>query len=197
MKSHVSNGFILCDGHIMNFLILASAILSIYFAFCHIKSSRGHHLIWKQKKRCYGSCSAAFKKRFNNHRSFRHQRLEKSTELSKRVWEHKNIGHDYQIQWSVIKEAASYRYGAKICSLCLVEKLLIIKAKPEVLLNKRSELISKCRHKNKFLLKMLIKPYALTKTSILRINHKPKRSAILSFRISRFNAFNSYLSNLI
>ena len=50
-----------------------------------------------------GSCSTAFKKRFNNHSSsFRNQRLEKSTELSKRVWEHKNKGHDYQIQWSVI-----------------------------------------------------------------------------------------------
>ena len=85
--------------------------------------------------------------------SFRHQRLEKSTELSKRVWEHKNKGHDYQIQWSVIKEAAPYRCGARICSLCLAEKLQIIKAKPEGLLNKRSELISKCRHKNKFLLK--------------------------------------------
>ena len=102
----------------------------------------------------YGSCSTAFKTRFNNHSSsFRHQRLEKSTELSKRVWEHKNKGHNYQIQWSIIKEAAQYRCDAKICSLCLAEKLQIIKAKPEVLLNKRSELISKCRHKNKFLLK--------------------------------------------
>ena len=107
-----------------------------------------------QRDLYYGSCSTAFKKRFNNHSSsFRHQRLEKSTELSKRVWEHKNKGRDYQIQWSVIKEAAPYRCGARICSLCLAEKLQIIKAKPEGLLNKRSELISKCRHKNKFLLK--------------------------------------------
>ena len=102
----------------------------------------------------YGSCSTAVKKRFNNHSSlFRHQRLEKSTELSKQVWVHKNKGHNYQIQWNVIKEAASYRCGARICSLCLAEKLQIIKAKPEGQLKKRSELISKCRHKNKFLLK--------------------------------------------
>ena len=52
-----------------------------------------------------------------------------------------------------IKEAAPYRCGARKCSLCFAEKLQIIKAKPEGLLNKRSELISKCRHKNKFLLK--------------------------------------------
>ena len=107
-----------------------------------------------QRDLYYGSRSTAFKKRFNNHSSsFRHQRLEKSTELSKRVWEHKNKGRDYQIQWSVIKEAAPHRCGARICSLCLAEKLQIIKAKPEGLLNKRSELISKCRHKNNFLLK--------------------------------------------
>ena len=102
----------------------------------------------------YGLCSSAFKKRFNNHSSsFRHQRLEKSTELSTRVWEQTNKGHDYQTLWSVIKEAVPYRCGARICSLCLAEKLQIIKVKPEELLNKRSELISKCRHKNKFLLK--------------------------------------------
>ena len=33
---------------------------------------------------------------------------------------------------------------------CLIEKLQIINVKSESLLNKRSELISKCRHKNKF-----------------------------------------------
>ena len=40
----------------------------------------------------YRSCLTAFEKRFNNHSSsFRHQRLEKSTELSNRVWENKKI----------------------------------------------------------------------------------------------------------
>ena len=39
---------------------------------------------------------------------FWHQFLEKSTKLSKQVWEHKNKGHLYQIQWSVIKQATPY-----------------------------------------------------------------------------------------
>ena len=60
----------------------------------------------------------------------------------KRVWEHKNKGYHYQIQWNVVKEAAPCCCGAKICSLCLVEKLQIIKAIPEARLNKRSALIS-------------------------------------------------------
>ena len=33
------------------------------------------------------------------------------------------------------------------------EKLMIINSKPDDLLNKRSELISKCRHENKFYLR--------------------------------------------
>ena len=33
------------------------------------------------------------------------------------------------------------------------EKLMIINSKPDELLNKRSELISKCRHENKFYLR--------------------------------------------
>ena len=41
------------------------------------------------------------------------------------------------------------------------------------------------------------KAYALTTTLLLRINYKPTGGAISSFRISRCNDFNSYLSNLI
>ena len=80
-----------------------------------------------------GSCSTAFKKRFNNHSSsFRHQRLEKTPNYQNEFGSTTTKGHDYQIQWSVIKEAAPYRCDAKICSLCLAEKLQIIKAKSTV-----------------------------------------------------------------
>ena len=47
----------------------------------------------------------------------------------------------------------AYSNITKRCPLCLQEKLAIISyEKPEELLNKRSELISKCRHQNKFLI---------------------------------------------
>ena len=42
---------------------------------------------------------------------------------------------------------------SKRCDLCLTEKLMIITANPDRILNKRSELISKCRHENKFYLR--------------------------------------------
>jgi len=41
------------------------------------------------------------------------------------------------------------------CQLCLAEKLAILTGDPKILLNKWSELVSKCRHENKFKLKNL------------------------------------------
>ena len=36
------------------------------------------------------------------------------------------------------------------CQLCLAEKLAILWADPDTTLNKRSELVAKCRHRNKY-----------------------------------------------
>ena len=47
----------------------------------------------------------------------------------------------------------AYTSGAKRCNLCLAEKLAILQADQRTLLNKRSEFVSKCRHRNKFKLK--------------------------------------------
>ena len=41
-------------------------------------------------------------------------------------------------------------YKPSRCSLCLAEKLCILTAQNASLLNKRSELVTKCRHENKF-----------------------------------------------
>jgi len=54
-----------------------------------------------------------------------------------------------------MKHAPPYRNGTKTCQLCLNEKLAILTGNQKPQLNKRSELISKCRHKRKFELKNL------------------------------------------
>ena len=56
--------------------------------------------------------------------------------------------------WNLcIYQAASYSNILKRCLLCLHEKLAIaLYPNPEELINKSSEIISKCRHLNKFLL---------------------------------------------
>ena len=56
--------------------------------------------------------------------------------------------------WKVLRTARTYSNITKRCSLCLHEKLAIITYPyPDELLNRRSELVTKCRHENKFLLK--------------------------------------------
>ena len=54
---------------------------------------------------------------------------------------------------SIVKRVPAYSDITKKCILCLHEKLEIVNyPHPEELLNKRSELLSKCRHRNKYLL---------------------------------------------
>ena len=54
---------------------------------------------------------------------------------------------------SIAKKVPTYSNISKKCLLCLHEKLETINyPRPEELLNRRSELISRCRHANKFLL---------------------------------------------
>ena len=98
-----------------------------------------------------GMTSNAFKERYRNHiKSFKHPQHSSETELSKHVWDLKNNCKDFEIKWSIVKRAPAYTPGKSRCSLCTEEKLQIIKSKSENLLNKRSELFSRCCHRNRF-----------------------------------------------
>ena len=95
-----------------------------------------------------------FKNRFRNHiKSFNNIRYEKDTELSKFIWGLKLNNKQFSIKWYIMKKTSGYNRSAKHCNLCTSEKMEIIKFKyKNNLLNKRNELVSKCRHENKFLL---------------------------------------------
>ena len=114
---------------------------------CHVKSNPqddGFHYI--------GLTEGTFKKRWYNHcLDFKNESKEKSTELSKHIWSLKRVGTVPIMKWEIIDHAPAYRNGSKTCNLCLTEKYHIISSKLK-LLNKRTELISKCRHSNKFYL---------------------------------------------
>ena len=114
---------------------------------CHVTKSEND-----EGKHYIGLTGGKFKDRWASHNfSFRHEKASRSTELSKYVWELKNKGIEPKLSWTIIDRASSYRNGSKTCNLCLTEKYHIITSKLN-LLNKRSELISKCRHLNKFIL---------------------------------------------
>ena len=98
-----------------------------------------------------GLTENSFKDRLYKHRnSFKYRNKVNSTELSKYHWEMKDRGiSDLAIEWSIKDHAIPYQNGAKRCDLCLTEKFHILTHHRRIL-NKRNELISKCRHVNKY-----------------------------------------------
>ena len=52
----------------------------------------------------------------------------------------------------MISKAIPYKFGSRNYDLCLYEKVAIARYKGDGLLNKRTELLSKCRHRNKFII---------------------------------------------
>ena len=98
-----------------------------------------------------GICSTTFKSRFGNHKmSFNNMRYKNETELSKEVWHIKELGGIPDLKWSILGRYLPYNPVSKRCSLCLNEKLEIATNCSELQLNSRSEIVSKCRHKNRF-----------------------------------------------
>ena len=88
-----------------------------------------------------------FKERYNNHKkSFNLERHEKETELSKHVWSLKRNARDFSIRWCVLARSNTHRNPSGSCNLCQAEKLAIVDHRSPNLLNKRSELLSQCRH---------------------------------------------------
>ena len=104
----------------------------------------------------YGASDGEFKFRYNNHtKSFRNRGYEHETELSKHIWELKDNNTEFYLKWSIAAYASPYRCGTRRCDFCLTEKYIIARAEQKNFLNKRTELISKCRHRNKYILKNL------------------------------------------
>ena len=60
---------------------------------------------------------------------------------------------NYFINWDIAMKSQKYVCGSRKCNLCICEKLFIARADPNVLLNKRDELVSKYQQRDKFTLK--------------------------------------------
>ena len=102
----------------------------------------------------YGTFDGEFKYWHNNHTSsFRNQDYENKTKLSEHIWQLKRNGIEFNLKWSIAAYATPYRYGTRRCDLYLTEKYIIARANQNTHLNKRTDLISKCRHRNKYILK--------------------------------------------
>ena len=107
-----------------------------------------------EEKFYFGLTGTTFKERYRNHnRGFKHEKYENSTELAKYIWHPKRHNISFSDKWKLISKV----YGSPnpvLCKLCLTEKLWIINfINEENMSNKKSELISNCRHLNKYLLR--------------------------------------------
>ena len=103
------------------------------------------------EKKYVGLTEGTFKRRLYDHRqSFKNSGLRNATELSKHIWDLNDRGEKYELSWNIIDRASSYKGTSKSCRLCLLEKYHILTR--EDLLNKRSELVSKCRHRRPYLI---------------------------------------------
>ena len=107
-------------------------------------------------KRVYlGVAEGDWKQRFYNHKkSIKNKSYRNDTTLSSYLWDLREKHNVFPtLTWSVVKSVPRYFNISKRCLLCLPEKVLIATYEnPEQLLNKRSELMAKCRQNNKFFL---------------------------------------------
>ena len=100
------------------------------------------------RKNYIGLTEATFKQRYTQHKlSFRNRNYS-----SKHIWTLKDSNTNFTINWSILATAVAYSNISKRCHSCLTEILYLVWAKKPSSLNKRTELISKCRHENKFYL---------------------------------------------
>ena len=107
-----------------------------------------------------GLLGRTLKERYRNHiKDFNNSKYRNSTELTKHIWQLKENNKDFEIDWKILKRMSSVQNNGR-CNLYLYEKLFSINLRDDRrLLNKRSELISKCRHQNKFILRTLKQQY--------------------------------------
>ena len=107
------------------------------------------------EKEYAGLSAPPWKQRLGNHTLSFNDRQYAKCEIAKEVWRIKDEGGVFKIVWRIIGHAPAYTPVSKKCSLCLSEKLYIAENINNNLINHRDELISKCRHRNKYALSLL------------------------------------------
>ena len=90
----------------------------------------------------------------NNHtNSFPRWHHKQDRDLSKHIWKLQEKGINFTVKCSITAYASTYRCGSRKCDVYLMEKYVKARATQKNLLSKRTELISKCLHKNKYIFK--------------------------------------------
>ena len=100
-----------------------------------------------------GLASTTFKLRLGNHKkSFKNATYRTETTLSSFVWDLKDNGKDYNLDWKLIGRAQPFSPISEVCNLCTLEKYFIIFHPELATINKREEINGHCLHKAPVLL---------------------------------------------
>ena len=101
-----------------------------------------------EQKTYVGQTKNSFKSRVTLHNSDNNCGR-KRTGLNTYIIEKKSCGEEpSSIDWCVMKRAKQRKRGDRLCQLCLTEKVFILRSDPSMTLNKRSELMQRCRHRD-------------------------------------------------
>lgn len=110
----------------------------------------------------FGSTANTFKERYSGHKQDLENDKRNGTALSNKVWELKKSNTPYTLSWKIAHRCHPLTAGMPTCDVCLTEKTRILLGhkgpQPTIpgnstLLNRRSELYAKCRHRTKFILR--------------------------------------------
>ena len=80
------------------------------------------------------------------------------TTLSSYIWKEKYKKVPHFVNWSIKARGHPFSSEGWAWDLCLTEKLVILMANQNSMLNKRDELLETCRHQRKYLLISVFEP---------------------------------------
>ena len=108
--------------------------------------------IGSEEKYYIGQTKNTFRQRYSLHESnMRHDR--RSTALCTYLLDKKAEGIEPDsVKWSVVSATHKRRRGERSCSLCTTEKVNIANGDTDKILNKRSEVMRKCKHREELML---------------------------------------------
>ena len=129
-----------------------SSIPAIKIPVSKIYTGLSGNKLWERYNHHHWTFSNQKNNPFNQDLAGRNANLQNTT-LSTHIWKLKQRKIDYDIKWRIAKQAPVYSKESGGCQLCLEEKTFIMYADKEKSLNKRTEIMQKCRHREDHLLK--------------------------------------------
>ena len=86
--------------------------------------------------RYYGSTERQFKLRYSEQKSSFRKIRKNLTTLSSHIWKLKDKDISYEVKWSIKAREHAFSSGGRSCNLCLNEKLIILTADQNTMLNR-------------------------------------------------------------